>query len=76
MIDWSVKGVGTEVTVTSPLGDEYPFVIADVSAMRLELGHRPRWGAGREPADAHVRIDAALAVASRWTADTFGSVSG
>lgn len=72
MADWSVKGVGVEVTVTSPAGDEYPFVIADVSDLHLELGHRPRWGGGREPADADMRIDAALAVASRWTEDTFG----
>ena len=76
MVDWSVKGVGIEVTVTSPHGDEYPFVIASVPDLRLELEHRPRWGAGREPADAAVRIDAALAVASRWTADTFGPAAG
>ena len=73
MTDWCVKGVGVEVTVTSPAGDEYPFVIADTSDMHLELGHRPRWSAGREPADAMLRIDAARAVASRWTADTFGT---
>ena len=72
MTDWSVKGVGVEVTVTSPAGDEYPFVIADVCDLHLELGRRPRWGAGREPADASTQIDAALAVASRWTEDTFG----
>lgn len=72
MADWSVKGVGTEVTVLSPAGDEYPFVIADVFDLHLELGRRPRWGGGREPDDAVSRIDAARAVASRWTADTFG----
>ena len=72
MSDWSVKGRGTEVTVTSPAGDEYPFVIADVFDLHLELGRRPRWGGGREPADAAAKIDDALAVASRWTEDTFG----
>lgn len=76
MTDWSVKGVGVEVTVTSPAGDEYPFVIADVFDLHLELGHRPRWNAGREPADAAHRIDDARAVASRWTTDTFGPAAG
>ncbi|WP_237479475.1 hypothetical protein [Lichenibacterium dinghuense] len=72
MADWSVKGVGVEVTVTSPAGDEYPFVITDVADLHLQLGTRPRWQAGREPTDAAARIDDALAVASRWTEDTFG----
>ena len=72
MTDWSVKGVGVEVTVTSPTGDVYPFVIDDVADLHLQLGTRPRWRAGREPADAAGQIDAARAVASRWTEDTFG----
>lgn len=74
MTDWSVKGVGVEVRVTSPAGDEYPFVIASISDMHLELGTAPSWIAGREPADAARRIDAALAVASRWASDTFGPI--
>lgn len=76
MVDWCVKGVGTEVTVTSPLGDEYPFVITSVSDMHLELGTPPKWGSGREPADAALRIHAARVVASRWTVDTFGPAAG
>ena len=76
MMEWSVKGVGVEVTVTSPAGDEYPFVITDVADLHLQLGTRPRWCAGREPADAASRIDIARAVASRWTEDTFGPAAG
>ena len=41
MTEWSVKGVGDAVTVVSPVGDVYPFVITSVRDLRLKLHHRP-----------------------------------
>lgn len=72
MFEWSVKGLGTRIIVTSPIGDEYPFAITSVDELRLELCTAPRWGSGREPDDAATRIDRAHTMASRWAADTFG----
>ena len=75
MTDWSVQGLGAEVTVTSAEGDVYPFHIATEPDLHLELNDAPAWHDGREPADADRRIDAALAAAARWTTDMFGTAA-
>lgn len=72
MIEWSVQGVGDAVTVVSPVGDVYPFVITSVRDLRLKLHHGPDWHGGCEPDDAALRIYSAHGVAARWTMDTFG----
>lgn len=76
MIRWSAKGAGDAVTVVSPAGDVYPFVITSVQAMRLKLQARPDWRGGREPGDADLKIYAAHGVAARWAMDTFGARAG
>ena len=76
MNEWSVKGMGDEVTVFSPAGDVYPFVITSVRELRLRLHDRPNWRDGREPDDADLKIYAAHGVAARWTIETFGSAIG
>lgn len=72
MAGWSVQGNGAEIAVTSAGGDVYPFHIACVAELRLELSHAPSWQAGRPPADADLRINEALDEASRWAQDMFG----
>ena len=76
MNEWSAKGIGDAVTVVSPVGDVYPFVITQARDLRLRLHHRPRWRAGREPDDADLRIFAAHGVAARFALDTFGPTLG
>ena len=71
MCDWSVKGEGAEVTVVSPDGDVFPFVITSVSDLRLKL-KAPDWCQGQEPEDVGVKIDVAVSTATRWTHETFG----
>ena len=73
MVAWSVKGRGAEVTVVSPEGDVYPFVITSVDKLELKLCATPTWQGGREPRDADLKIFAAHGAASRWTSDTFGT---
>ncbi len=73
MVAWSVKGRGAEVTVVSPEGDVYPFVITSVDKLELKLCATPTWRGGREPRDADLKIYAAHGAASRWTSDTFGA---
>ncbi|WP_237478577.1 hypothetical protein [Lichenibacterium dinghuense] len=74
MIEWSVKGAGDAVTVVSPVGDVYPFVITCLRDLRLKLHHRPDWHGGREPDDAALKIYAAHGVAARWAMDTLGPI--
>ena len=69
--DWSVKGRGAEVTVVSPDGDVFPFVITSVSDLRLKL-KTPEWYQGQEPEDVGIKIDVAVGTATRWTHETFG----
>ena len=69
--DWSVQGRGAEVTVTSPEGDVFPFVITSVSDLHLKL-RRPEWHGGHEPEDVGQKIDIALGTATQWTHETFG----
>ena len=71
MRDWSVRGRGPEVTVTSPEGDVFPFVITSISDLRLKL-RSPEWSNGHEPEDVGQRIDMAVDTATRWTHETFG----
>lgn len=73
MTTWSVRGVGTEVTVVSPEGDVYPFVITSPRRLDLALGGSPTWRAGTAPRDADLRIVAAHGAASRWASETFGA---
>lgn len=72
MDGWSAEGIGDAVTVVSPVGDVYPFVITSARDLRLKLHQRPDWQGGREPPDADLKIHAAHGVAARWTMDTFG----
>lgn len=72
MTEWAVCGRGTDVMVTSPEGDVYPFEITSPAHLDLELKATPDWHDGRVPKDAGQRIDAALGEAVRWTHDTFG----
>ena len=76
MIEWSARGAGDAVTVVSPAGDVYPFLITRSRDLRLRLHDRPRWSAGREPDDADLRILAAHGVAARFALDTFGPTIG
>ena len=71
MCDWSVEGRGAEVTVVSPDGDVFPFVITSVSDLRLKL-KSPEWCSGQEPEDVGIKIDVAIGTATRWTQETFG----
>ncbi len=71
MCDWSVTGRGAEVTVMSPEGDVFPFVIASASDLRLKL-HSPEWRDGHEPEDVRNKINVAVCTATRWTHETFG----
>ena len=71
MCDWSVKGRGAEITVVSPDGDVFPFVITSASDLRLKL-KAPEWYQGQEPEDVGVKIDVAVSTATRWTHETFG----
>ena len=73
MIEWSVKGRGTEVTVVSPEGDVYPFVITSTRKLELKLCATPTWQGGETPRDAELKIFAAHGAAARWTTDTFGA---
>ena len=73
MMEWSVKGRGSEVTVVSPEGDVYAFIITSARRLELELCAKPTWQAGRPPRDAELRISAAHGAAARWTTDTFGA---
>lgn len=73
MVAWSVKGRGAEVTVTSPDGDVYPFVITSARRLELTLSASPAWRGGEAPRDADLRISTAHGAASRWTCDTFGA---
>ena len=74
MVDWSVKGVGIDVTVVSSEGDVYPFQITSPKDLHIELTGSPLWHDGKLPIDADRKIDAAYSEASRWTSDTFGPV--
>ncbi len=71
MCDWSVTGRGAEVTVMSPEGDVFPFVIISPSDLRLKLSS-PEWRKGHEPEDVAKKIDVAVLTATRWTRETFG----
>ena len=71
MCDWSVKGRGAEVTVVSPEGDVFPFVITSASDLRLKL-KAPEWCQGQESEDVGFKIDVAVGTATRWTYETFG----
>ena len=73
MDDWSVKGVGTAVTVVSSEGDVYPFRITSAADLHIALSGSPLWHDGSPPIDADTRIDAAYCEATRWTSETFGS---
>ncbi len=42
MVEWSVKGIGAEVTVVSPEGDVFPFVITSTEDLHLTL-RPPVW---------------------------------
>lgn len=72
MVDWSVKGIGTDVTVVSSEGDVYPFQITASADLHVALSGSPVWHDGDPPIDADRKIDAARCEASRWTLDTFG----
>ena len=71
MIGWSVKGVGAEVTVVSPEGDVFPFVITSVEDLHLTL-RPPVWRDTLESAEHGRKLDIAVDTASRWTRQTFG----
>ncbi len=71
MCDWSVTGRGAEVTVMSPEGDVFPFVITSAADLRLKL-NSPEWCDGHEPEDVGKKIDVAVCTATRWTHETFG----
>ena len=71
MTGWSVKGVGADVTVVSPEGDVFPFVIT--STEDLHLTRRPPvWRDGQAAAEHGRKLDIAVDTASRWTRQTFG----
>ncbi len=71
MCDWSVIGRGAEVTVMSPDGDVFPFVITSVIDLQLKL-NSPEWCHGHEPEDVRSKINEAVLTAARWTRETFG----
>ena len=71
MVEWSVKGIGAEVTVVSPDGDIFPFVITSTEDLHLTL-KAPVWRDSQ--ATEHGRkLDIAVDTAARWTQQTFGA---
>ena len=73
MVEWSVKGIGAEVTVVSPDGDIFPFVITSTEDLHLTL-RRP---VGRDSQAGVVegrKLDIAVDTASRWTQQTYGAL--
>ena len=73
MIEWSVKGIGAEVTVVSPEGDIFPFVITSTEDLHLTL-RQPVWHDTQAPAEHGRKLDIAVDTASRWTQQTFGAL--
>ena len=72
MVEWSVKGIGAEVTVVSPEGDIFPFVITSIEDLHLTL-RQPVWHDTQESAEHGRKLDIAVDTASRWTQETFGA---
>ncbi len=73
MIEWSVKGIGAEVTVVSPDGDVFPFVITSTEDLHLTL-RPPVWRDSQAAAEHGRKLDIAVDTASRWTQQTFGAL--
>ena len=73
MVEWSVQGIGAEVTVVSPEGDVFPFVITSTEDLHLTL-RQPVWHDTQEPAENGRKLDIAITTASRWTEETFGEL--
>ncbi len=73
MVEWSVQGIGAEVTVVSPEGDVFPFVITSTEDLHLTL-RPPVWRDSQEPAEHGRKLDIAVDTASRWTQQTFGEL--
>ena len=73
MVEWSVKGIGAEVTVISPDGDIFPFVITSTEGLHLTL-RPPVWRDSEEAAEHGRKLDIAVDTASRWTQQTFGAL--
>ncbi len=71
MVGWSVKGIGAEVTVVSPEGDVFPFVITSIEDLHLTL-RPPAWSDAKGSAEHGRKLDIAVDTASRWTQKTFG----
>ena len=73
MVEWSVKGIGAEVTVVSPEGDVFPFVITSSEDLHLTL-RQPVWSDTQASAEHGRKLDIAVDTASRWTEQTFGAL--
>ncbi len=73
MVEWSVKGIGAEVTVVSPDGDIFPFVITSTEDLHLTL-RPPVWRDSQAAVEQGRKLDIAVDTASRWTQQTFGAL--